>query len=86
MIRTVCLLKISSYNDLEIKFNDDIVIQIFPDSLEKGKEYYRYIEFRPHIDDDNCKSEHYVIYNNDGVPVLLIETSASEKLAGKVEK
>ena len=68
--KVVKKVKVSSYQDLEIVFDDEVVIQILPDSLEKGTEYYRYIKFVPHIDDADYKSEHYVIHNFEGRPML----------------
>lgn len=54
--------------DLFIHFNNNVVIQIFPDCLAKNYEYYRFIEFMPALSDDSNKytSEHYVLLNDNG--------------------
>lgn len=67
--------KVSKWKDLIIKFADQIEIQIIPDCLERDYEYYRFIEFIPHYNDDplKCTSIHYVVCNDQGVPKLKID-------------
>ncbi len=66
--------KISKWKDLLIDFDDDIEIQIMPDCLERGFEYYRFIEFIPSLkDESNYESIHYIVSNDAGRPRLEIE-------------
>lgn len=64
----VVKVEISKWMDLFIYFDNNIVIQIFPDCLEKDYEYYRFIKFIPELSNniDHCVSEHFIAINNNG--------------------
>lgn len=64
----VVKVEISKWMDLFIYFDNNIVIQVFPDCLEKDYEYYRFIKFIPELSNniDNCLSEHFIVINNNG--------------------
>lgn len=66
---------VSRWQDLTLSFSEDLVIQIMQDCLEKDFEYYRFIEFLPHYNEDLEKygSVHYVVKNKGGIPVLIRE-------------
>lgn len=65
-------IKISKWKDLVIQFPDKIEIQIMQDCLGIDYEYYRFIEYFPHYDNDPNKysSVHYVVYNAHGRPKM----------------
>ena len=60
----------SKWKDMVLTFDDGIEIQVTPDCLERNFEYYRFIEFVPHYDDDpkRYKSIHYSVINDNGQP------------------
>ena len=61
---------ISKWKDMVLTFDDGIEIQVMPDCLERNFEYYRFIEFVPHYNDDpkRYKSIHYSVINDNGQP------------------
>lgn len=60
--------EISELQDITITFDNDVKFMIFPDCLMKNYEYYRFIEFVPHWDDNikNYKSIHHIVQNKLG--------------------
>lgn len=72
---TVTRIKVSLHKDVYIYFANNVIIQILPDCLEKGYEYFRYIKFVPCWDEklNNFKSVHYVAINNQGEVQFNIE-------------
>ena len=61
-------IKVSKWKDLIIRFFNQTEIQIIQDCLGRDYEYYRLIEFSPHLDDDPSQysSKHYIVYNDKG--------------------
>lgn len=59
--------ELTKWKDLYIYFNNNVVIQIFPDCLGKSYEYFRLINFIPALlHNDKYVSEHFVLLNNEG--------------------
>ena len=54
--------------DLFISFDNGVVIQIMPDCIAKSYEYYRFIKFEPHWNEDfdKFKSSHFVVRSEAG--------------------
>lgn len=73
--RIVRNIKINQWMDLFIYFDNNIIIQLFPDCLMRDYEYYRYIEFLPYWaeDSNDFYSVHHIIWNNHGQIAVKIE-------------
>lgn len=69
--RAVKSVQVSNWMDCSIWFDNDIVIQIFPDCLMRDFEYFRIIEFKPNLDEfEKYESVHRAVLNVNGRPTL----------------